>query len=113
MADRPLLAHLKRLNLTASSILGCGFARAARLDPQAVDALLSDVFAVATWRGWPLPIEAEAEQEVIIDGVPRGLLGVDTSPGAGVWRIDHRTLALARQCQAADQADWSSHMLKH
>lgn len=113
LADRPLLAHLKRLNATATRLLAMGFDSAARQDRQAVDALLTDLFAVATWHGWELPVQPAGEQEQTVDDLPRGLLGADTAEGAGLWIIDATTVALARQRQASDEADWSSHVRAH
>ncbi len=113
LADRPLLIHLKRLEATAARMLASGFEACARQDRAAVDALLTDLFAVATWHGWELPVQPLEAQDLILADLPRGLLGADISDGAGLWLIDGSTIALARDRQASDQADWSSHVRAH
>ena len=107
LADRDMTAFLRRMAALAGEALGTGMTALARRDAAHADALLTDLFAVATWHGWELPIErlgeAEAEPEA------RGLLGADVATdGATLWLIDHATIALARARQAGE-ADWHSH----
>ncbi|MBA3936860.1 MAG: hypothetical protein H0X38_05310 [Planctomycetes bacterium] len=110
LADRPLIAHLKRMSTSASRAQADGFDRFAEADPAAADSLLSDLFAVATYHRWPLPAQYLGEEEMPVDGIPRGLLGADTAPeGARLWQIDDETIALARSREAADSADMSGH----
>lgn len=109
VADRPLLAHLKRLSSVATRVLSSGFEATARDELKLTDALLTDLFAVATWHQWALPVEDLGESDIDVNGVSRGLLGADSSDGAGLWVIDHATIALARQRQASNEADWSQH----
>lgn len=113
LADRPLLAHLKRLNQAAARLMTMGFDTLARQDRVTADALLTDLFAVATWHGWELPVVQVGDQELDVADLPRGFLGADTAEGAGLWLIEAGTVALARQRQAADEADWSSHIRAH
>ncbi|MBA2479806.1 MAG: hypothetical protein H0V44_04015 [Planctomycetes bacterium] len=106
LADRSLVRHLRRMSTLASRAMASGFDRLASDDEAAADELLSDVFAVATYRGWPLPIADLGEREVDVAGMPRGLLGADvSSESASVWLIDPATIALARTREAGDVAD--------
>lgn len=109
LADRTLNAHLRRLGALAAQALGLGITTLAKRDAAHADALLSDIFAVATWHGWELPLAPLGEDEVEVDGLPRGLLGSDPGhEGAGVWVLDHATVALARNRQSGE-ADWHEH----
>jgi hypothetical protein len=109
LADRTLSAHLRRLNGLAAQALTIGITTLAKRDAAHADALLSDLLAVATWHGWELPIEALGEADAEVEGLPRGLLGVDPGhEGAAVWVLDHGTVALARNRQAGE-ADWHEH----
>jgi hypothetical protein len=109
LADRTLGAHVRRLNGLAVEAMTIGFTTLAKRDAAHADALLSDLFAVATWHGWELPLTVLGEMDVAVDGLPRGLLGVDPGrEGAGVWVIDHATVALARNREAGE-ADWHEH----
>lgn len=109
LADRGLSAHLRRLNGLAAQAMVVGITTLAKRDAAHADALLSDVLAVATWHGWELPLQALGEDDVDIDGLPRGLLGADPGrEGASVWVVDHATVALARNREAGE-ADWHEH----
>lgn len=109
LADRQMTAFLRRMGRLAGEAMGDGLTLLARRDPAAADALLSDLFAVATWQRWDIPAERLADGEVAVDGLPRGLLGADTSgEGAALWVVDHATVALARLRQAGE-ADWREH----
>ncbi len=107
LADRGMTAFLRRMGALAAEAQGLGMTMLARRDSAQADALLTDLFAVATWHGWELPVERLAGSEAEV-GV-RGLLGADTTvDGAMLWLIDHATVALARVRQAGE-ADWHSH----
>ena len=109
LADRQLTGHIRRLGTLAAQAMASGITVLAKRDAAHTDALLTDVFAVATWHRWELPVERLAEAEVDLAGLPRGLLGADiASEGAGLWVVDHGTVALARQRQSGD-ADWDEH----
>jgi hypothetical protein len=110
LADRPLLAHLRRLDALAGRALALGFTALATEDAAAADALLTDVFAVGTWQGWELPAERLADAEVAVDDLPRGLLGQDPGrEGAALWILDHGRIALARLREASGDAEWHPH----
>ncbi len=101
LADRGMINHLRRMNTLASRVLASGLEQLAGEDAAAADALLSDLFAVATYRGWPLPATALGEQDLPVAALPRGLLGADlAADGARLWLIDPQTLALARSREA-------------
>ena len=107
LADRGMTAFLRRMGALAAEAQGVGVTMLARRDPAQADALLTDLFAVATWHGWELPVERLGETDAEV-GV-RGLLGADVAAdGATLWLIDHATVALARARQAGE-ADWHSH----
>jgi hypothetical protein len=109
LADRTLTAHLRRLTALAGRARSGGITLLARQDAAGADALLTDLFAVATWRRWELPVERLDDGEVEVGGLQRGLLGADLGgEGAGLWLIDHATVALARSREAGE-ADWHSH----
>lgn len=110
LADRQLVAHLRRLNGLAARALTGGITVLAKQDAAAADQLLTDLLAVATWHGWELPLAREGETEVDVAGLPRGLLGADPGlEGAAAWVVDHGHVALARLREASDSADWSNH----
>lgn len=110
LADRALVRYLRRLSTLASRALAEGFDRVAEDDRVAADALLTDLFAVATYRNWPLPIDALGERDLPVEELPRGLLGADDSTdGAKLWLIDDETLALTRDREADDVADLGGH----
>jgi hypothetical protein len=97
LADRPLIGHLRRTSTCAARVAVEGFEAVARDDLAAADELLSDVLAVATWRGWELPLEPQGSRELALEDLPRGLMGADRSPdSARVWLLDGATIALAR-----------------
>ena len=104
LADRALIRFLRKQITLATRALSEGFDRLAEQDTAAADELLTDLFAVATWHGWELPIESLGERDLPVEEIPRGLLGADTaSDGAKLWVIDHETLALSRD-RVADEA---------
>ncbi len=111
LADRAMVLHLRRMSTLASRVASEGFERVAEQDPALADALLTDLFAVATYRGWELPAEDLGARELPIAGLPRGLMGADAAiDGAQLWLIDPGTIALARSREAADQADMSGYV---
>lgn len=104
LADRALIRFLRKQITLATRALSQGFDRLAEQDTAAADELLTDLFAVATWHGWELPIESLGERDLPVEEIPRGLLGADTaSDGAKLWVIDHETIALSRD-RIADEA---------
>lgn len=104
LADRALIRFLRKQITLATRALSEGFDRLAEHDTAAADELLTDLFAVATWHGWELPIESLGERDLPVEEIPRGLLGADTSSdGAKLWVIDHETIALSRD-RIADEA---------
>ena len=106
LADRALIRHLKRMSTVASQAMAVGFDTLARTDLAQADELLTEVFAVATWHGWELPIESLGEQELPVDDLPRGLLAADVgTESAQLWMLDGTTLALCRSRKAGDEAD--------
>ncbi len=114
LADRALIRHLKRMSTLASQVQAHGFEVVARHDLEGADALLTDVFANATWYGWNLPIESLGEQDLPVDGLPRGLLAADATPdNARLWLLDGRTLALSRDRAAGEEADLDHHKQFH
>lgn len=97
IAERRLAATLRRLDLLAARLEGEGLEVLAAADAAGADALLTDLFAVATWDGWPLPAVALGELEIEVDGLRRGLLGADRAEdGAQLYVVDAGTVALAR-----------------
>ena len=111
LADAAQVRHVRRMTGLAGQAQG-GFDLVARRDPPAADALLTELFAVATWHGWELPIADLGAEETDIDGLPRGLLGCDPGGGAGLWQLDATTVGLARHLEAdrsADHGHWQRH----
>ena len=106
LADRALIKHIKRVSTLASTAMAHGFETLARHDLAGADELLTDLFAVATWHAWELPVENLGEQDLPVEGLPRGLLAADISTeSAQLWMIDGRTLALSRSREAGSEAD--------
>lgn len=106
LADRALVKHLKRMSTLASTAQAHGFEALARIDLSGADELLTDVFAVATWHHWNLPVEDLGEQELPVDDLPRGLLAADAgTESAQLWMLDGTTVALSRSRQAGNDAD--------
>ncbi len=109
LADRQLSVFLRRLGSLATQAQVIGLTVLAKRDAVWADALLTDLFAVATWHHWDLPIARLGEAEVMVEGAQRGLLGADpVGEGATLWVLDHATIALARMRQSGD-ADWHEH----
>ena len=110
LADRALVRFLRKQNTIATRALTEGFDRLAEQDTAAADGLLTDLFAVATWHGWELPIESLGERDLPVEELPRGLLGADTATdGAKLWVIDHETIALSRDREADDVPHMEGH----
>lgn len=109
LADRPLLAHLRRLSTLARRVLAGGLTALAKADPAAADELLTDICAVATWHGWELPLVRAGEVDIGPEA-RRGLLGADPGrEGACLWVLDHGRIALARARASGDDAEWRPH----
>jgi len=110
LAEQTLIRHLRRLTGYASQVLSSGFETLARNDIQAADELLSDIFAVATFHGWDLPLESLGESDQELDDLPRGLLGADRDPdSARIWLLDGATVALSRARTVTDKVDMTGH----
>lgn len=110
LADRGLVRFLRKQTTLATRALTDGFDRLAEQDTAAADGLLTDLFAVATWHGWELPIESLGERDLPVEELPRGLLGADTATdGAKLWVIDHETIALSRDREADDVPHMEGH----
>jgi hypothetical protein len=109
LADRGLVRFLRKQSTLVSRALSDGFDRLAEQDIAAADALLTDIFAVATYHNWFLPLESLGERELPVEELPRGLLSADVSTqGAKLWVIDVETIALCRDREADDVAELSS-----
>ena len=110
LADRGLVRFLRKQTTLATRALTDGFDRLAEQDTAAADSLLTDLFAVATWHGWELPIESLGERDLPVEELPRGLLGADTAiDGAKLWVIDHETIALSRDREADEVPHMEGH----
>jgi hypothetical protein len=109
-AERAMADFQRRMSLLASRALAHGFDTLARHDRVVADALLTDLFAVATYHHWELPIEDLGESDLDISDLPRGLLGVETlGEGASLWQLDGSTIAFARCRAASDEAAMDNH----
>jgi hypothetical protein len=105
-ADPALSAHLRRMLRLAAQAAGTGLPTLAGASRGEADALLSELLAVLTWAGHPLPLEPLGEAEADPAGLPRGLLGADEAgAGAGVWLLDGATVGLARWRGAAERIE--------
>ncbi len=110
LADRSLIRHVKRMSTLASQVLVSGFATVARNDLGGADELLTDLFAVATWQRWELPVEDLGEQELPVEDLPRGLLAADQgTESARLWMLDGTTVALSRSRESGDEAELPRH----
>ncbi|MHC5068002.1 MAG: hypothetical protein ACYTF0_05380 [Planctomycetota bacterium] len=88
---------LQRCSRVLSRLAAEGMDGLAASDPAALDMLLTDVFAVATWSGWSLPAVADGHVEVDPAAAQRGLLGAEASDeGAILWLLADGALALVR-----------------
>jgi hypothetical protein len=104
-ADRALITYLRQLDAVANKVRTTGFDSVAAQDPAAADALLSDLFAVATYDRWDVPAEHIGDDELPVDGLPRGILAADGSrEGAKVFVLDEQTIAIARERTAGEVA---------
>ncbi len=110
LADRGLVRFLRKQSTLVSRAISEGFDRLAEEDVAAADSLLTDIFAVATYHNWFLPLESLGEKDLPVEELPRGLLSADVSvDGAKLWVIDQETIALTRDREADDEPDMSSH----
>ena len=109
-AERAMADFQRRMSLLSSRALAHGFETLARHDRTLADALLTDLFAVATWNGWELPIEELDESELDVSDLARGWLGVETpGEGASLWQLDGSTIAFARSRAASDDVAMDGH----
>jgi hypothetical protein len=67
LADRGLVRFLRKQSTLVSRALSDGFDRLAEQDIAAADALLTDIFAVATYHNWFLPLESLGERELLVE----------------------------------------------
>ncbi len=109
-AEREMLGHLRRMGTLAGRAATDGFDTLARQDRTAADALLTDLFAVATWHQADLPVSPLGELEVDVSDLPAGLLGADTTSGAArLWQLDGTTIALTRDRVVGDTVRLDGH----
>lgn len=110
VAERPMLRFLKQMQAIAARLAAEGRERIEETDPAALDALLTDVLALATWHGWPLPGKDLGERECDLAGARRGLLGADDSEGgARAYVLEDDLVAVVRSREAGDAADLREH----
>jgi hypothetical protein len=109
--DADLLRHMRWLLVQARMLQAEGLEHRAALDRAALDALLCDLFAVATWLGWPLPVSRDGDCELPLEPLPRGLLGADDcAQGVLVFQLpDDGGFALCRHRRADRVGDLSEH----
>jgi hypothetical protein len=109
-AERAMAEFQRRMGQLANRALAHGFDTLARHDRVLADALLTDLFAVATYHRWELPIEDLGEEDLDVSDLTRGLLGVETpGEGASLWQLDGTTIAFSRSRAAGDEATMDSH----
>ncbi len=96
-AEATQIAFSRRMLELVSRLAAEGVEGVAANDRASLDALLTDVFATATWHRWPLPVEALGSREIDPDQVQRGLLGAEREDqGAVLYVVDEETVALRR-----------------
>lgn len=96
-AEADMAAHQRRMHALAGRALVDGFDALARRDALAADTLLTDLLAVATWRGWELPLDSVPPPAVPPTELPSGLLGTGAAAeGACAWLLDGASVALCR-----------------
>jgi len=109
-AEREMLGHLRRMGTLAGRAATEGFDTLARNDRTSADALLTDLFAVATWHQVELPAAPLGELEVDVTDLPAGLLASDTTSGAArLWQLDGTTIALTRDRVVGDTVRLDGH----
>lgn len=105
LAEAPQLAFGRRMLGLVARLGAEGVEQVASTDRAGLDALLTDVFALATWHRWPLPVEPLPPGEVDLEHAQRGLLGAETEgQGAVLYVIDEQTVALRRSRDDQDIA---------
>jgi hypothetical protein len=110
LADRGMVIHLRRMSTLASRVQVDGLEVLASEDAGAADALLTDLVAVATYRGWTLPMVQLGVRDLAVETLPRGLLGADAgTDGAHLWLIDPETIALARTRESDELSEIGEH----
>ena len=101
---------MQQMQVLAQRAASNGFDSVVQEDRGAADALLTDVFAVATWEHWSLPVQDEGEDDCDLDGATRGLLGADDQRGgAELYRFGDGRLALRRSREVGDDSDMREH----
>ena len=96
-AEAGQVAFTRRMLGMVARIGAEGVDGLARDDRAGLDALLTDIFAVATWHRWPLPVARLDPGETDLDRAQRGLLGAEAEPqGAALYVLDEETVALRR-----------------
>jgi hypothetical protein len=109
LADRGMVIHLRRMSTLASRVQANGLEGLASQDAGAADELLTDLIAVATYRGWTLPMTPLGEREMAVEGLHRGLLGADAAKdGMQLWLVDPETIALARSRESDELTEISN-----
>ena len=105
LVEEPLVKHIRCLHVTVRQIQTQGFTAACERDRGMVDALLTDIFAWATFQQWrDLPVAIGEEGELPLEVVQRGLLGADMADqGALLFIPEGNVIALCRQREPTAQ----------
>jgi hypothetical protein len=102
-AEATQVAFSRRMLELVTRLGAEGMEGVAAHDRAGLDALLTDVFATATWHRWPLPIEAIGSREIDPERAQRGLLGSECEAhGAVLYVVDEDTVALRRSRNHAE-----------
>ena len=97
LAEQSLRDHLRSMHALVTQIGVKGFEQAKQDEPAAIDGLLTDMLAVATWHGWPLPLEDLGMHDKDVALARLGLLGyAELGNGAAVYCWDDGLIGLAR-----------------
>ncbi len=109
-ADAGLLRHIRRMQGFLGTLNSHGLEAACHINQLGIDALLTDICAVATWSHWKHPLQKVAHDTVPLDIEQRGLLGSDDSvDGAMLFIIDAEHIAIVRHQDAATTANMQPH----
>lgn len=113
IVEPSLMRHLRIMQQTAQQIMSGGVELVIAQERSSVDLLLTELFALATWHGWPLPVKAQGEK-VLPPSLPRsGLLGTDARGDGAVLWLDQGVIYLSRSRMVSDQADMTHHWSGH
>ena len=97
LAEQSLRDHLRQMHRVLAALGAAGVDACRAQMPAELDALLTDIFAVASWHGWQLPVEHLGQHRKDLSQAQRGLLGYDASTGgAELYRCDETLVALVR-----------------